>query len=130
MTLAFHIRDRYVAVMLFDLVRRLSVTLLILSLSLGPAVNSVHASSMGAKMAVTALSDMHSPGKCSDCAGSKNGVAPGVCSVYCTGVTAASPDVTEIDFLSIETFGRLATRLMAGLPVAPDPYPPRPTVLS
>lgn len=130
MTLAFRIRGRYVAAMLFDLVRRLSATLLILSLAVGPAVNSVHASSMGAKMAVTAASDTQSPGKCDGCAGGKNGVAPVLCSVYCAGVTAAPLDVARIDFLPVEIFGRLATRQLAGLQVPPDPYPPRPTVLS
>ncbi len=116
--------------MLFDVVRRLSAILLTLSLVLGPGVNSVHASSMGAKMAVGAWSDTRSPGKCDDCGGNKAGMAVGTCSVNCSGVTAVPPGMAVADRLTAETHGNVATPGMAGHHIAPDPYPPRPAVLS
>lgn len=114
--------------MLPDLVRRLSVMLLTLSLALGPAVTNVHASSMSAKMAVTALSDAPSSGMCDDCAGNKSGVPMASCSINCTGVTAVSSEVVVFEYLPVETYGYVATRGIAGQNVPPDPYPPRPTV--
>ena len=127
--LAIQFINKYLSFMSFNVVRRLLAILLTLSLTLGPAVNGVHASSMGAKMAVMSLSDAHAQGNCNDCPGSKSGLSLGACSVCCTGVPAVSPNVAAIDFLPAETQGYLTPGLLADHHIPPDPYPPRSTVL-
>jgi len=116
--------------MSFHVVRPLLAVLLTLSLTLGPAVNGVHASSMGAKMAMISLSDADAQGNCNDCPESKSGLPLGSCSVCCTGVAAVSADVAAIDFLPGETQRYLPSNLLPDRHVPPDPYPPRSTVLS
>ena len=126
-TLALRSANCYLFGMLFALVRRIPAVVLTLALVLGPATYSVHASVMGAKMAVAASSDMHSPGKCDDCGGD---VPVGACSVHCGGMTAVSPGITVFEGTPVETHGYFTTRGMAGYDAPPDPYPPRPAVLS
>lgn len=116
--------------MSFNAVRRLLVILLTLSLTLGPAVSGVHASSMGAKMAAISLGDAHHQGNCKDCPGSKNGLSPGDCSACCTGVPGVSVPVAAIDILPAETQRHMTPNSLADHRMSPDPYPPRPTVLS
>lgn len=116
--------------MSLNAVRRLLAILLTLSLTLGPAVSGVHASSMGAKMAVISLGDAHHQGHCKDCPGSKNGSSPGDCSACCTGVPGVSVSATAIDVLPATTQRYLTPKYLADYRVPPDPYPPRLTVLS
>ena len=114
----------------FDMVRRLSAVLVTLALAFGPGAGSVHASSMGAKMAMAASSATHSPSKCDDC-GAKGGMSGGACSVNCSGLTALfSADNAVFDRLPVETRGPYDTRHRTGHADPPDPYPPRPTILS
>lgn len=114
--------------MSFNAVRRLFAILL--SLTLGPAVNDVHASSMGTKMAMICLSGAHAQGNCYDCPASKSGLPLGACSACCIGVPAVSPEVAAIDSLPTEAQGYLTPSLLADHHIPPDPYPPRSTVLS
>ena len=129
-TLAFHSAGCYFHIMRFALVRRISAVVLALALAMGPAMYSVHSSAMTAKMAVAASSDVHSPGTCDDCGGNKAGVPVGACSMYCSGMIAVSPGVPIFDTLLVETPGHVAARGMTGLATPPDPYPPRPSILS
>lgn len=112
------------------LIRRISAALLSLTLVMGPAMYAIHAPALSTKMAVAASSDMHLPGKCDDCGGNKAGMPIGTCSMACNGMIAVSPDVPVLDALLVETHGHVAARGMTGLVAPPDPYPPRPTVLS
>ena len=125
--LAIQFVNKYRAFMSFDVVRPLLAVVLTLSLTLGPAVNGVQASSMGAKMAMISLSD---GGNCNDCPESKSGLPLGACSVCCTGVAAVSADVAAIDFLPGETQGYLTSSPLTDRHIPPDPHPPRSTVLS
>jgi hypothetical protein len=109
---------------------RFSAVLLILSLVLGTAGVGVRASSMTAKMASIASSDMSGQGGCNDCAGSKSGVPVNVCSMYCIGMAAVFPETVAIDGVAGEIRQYLTPRLLAGHHVSPDPYPPRSVVLS
>src|SRR5260370_18832184 len=97
--LAIEFLSKYLSLMSFNVVRRLFAILLTLSLTLGPAGSGVHASSMGATMAVVSLSDAHGQGDCNDCPGSKSGVPPRPCSVCCTGVCAVSPVLAALPLL-------------------------------
>jgi len=128
--LAIQFVNKYRAFMSFNVVRPLLAVVLTLSLTVGPAVNAVHASSMGAKMAVISLSDADAQGNCNDCPESKSGLPPGACSVCCTGVSAVSADVGAIDFRSGEAQRYLPSSLLPDHHIPPDPYPPRSTVLS
>ena len=116
--------------MLFDVVRRLAAILLTVSLVLGPSVSSVHASSMDAKMVSSAVSNTHSSGMCGDCSGSQNTAPMVACSPYCTSVAPAVLASSVFQFIQIAAHGYLPSRDMAGRHVPPDPYPPRPAVLS
>jgi hypothetical protein len=90
----------------------------------------MRAASMTAKMTPVALSETHAPNNCNDCGGNKNGVLVNACSVYCAGIVAVSPDVATIDNVAAETGGYYTPRLLTGHYVSPEPYPPRPFVLS
>src|SRR5713101_7891012 len=90
--------------MLVDMVRRIAAVLVTLALAFGPATSSVHASSMGAKMAVSASSATHSPSKCEDCGTAGAGMSGGLCSVNCSGLTAFfSADKAVFDWLPVDT---------------------------
>jgi hypothetical protein len=133
MTLAFYRGNRYTCLMLVETVRRISTLLVTLALVFGPAVNSVYAASMGAKMAVAASSDVHSPSKCDDCGAAKAGMSVGMCSAasYCGGLTAfPSTGNAVFEPLPVGTLAPYNTRHMTGRADAPDPYPPKPTILS
>lgn len=121
---------KYVRSMSLNAVRRLLVILLTLSLTLGPAVIRVHASSMSMEVAATSLGDAHHDGNCRDCPGSKNGLSPGECSACCTGVPGVSVPTAVIDVLPAETQRYLTPNSLADHRIPPDPYPPRHTVLS
>lgn len=132
-SLAFHSQNRYVANMLSDVARRIAAILLALALVFGPAGVGINASSMSVKMAAVAASgDMHSSGKCSDCDASNATMSGGVCSaVFCSGFIAFPPVTSRagLDWVSADTF-RYDARHLAGRVSPPDPYPPRPTILS
>jgi hypothetical protein len=129
--LAFHVTNRYFYEMLFDMVRRISAILLTLSLAFGPGALSVHASSMGAKMAAVASSATHSPSKCDDCGAAKAGMSGGTCAVNCSGLTAFfSADEALFDWLPVNTRKPYGARHGNGHTAPPEPYPPRPTILS
>jgi hypothetical protein len=127
--LAIQFINKYLSSMSFNAVRRLLVMLLALSLTLGPAMNAVHASSMGTKMAIISLGDMHHEGSCKDCPGSKAGLAPGECTACCIGVPGVSPSVVAIEVLPAETQRYLTPKSLTDHRIPPDPHPPRPTVL-
>src|SRR5712692_1697901 len=129
--LAFCLANRYHTSMVPDLVRRISMVLVALALAFGPGGNGVYASSMGAKMAMAASSDAYSPSKCGDCGATKAGMLAGACSVaYCSGLTAFSFAASGIfDWPPADTLPFGDTRHLTGRADAPDPYPPRPTIL-
>src|SRR5260370_8146278 len=99
--------------MMACVVGRLSPMLLILSLVLGPAGSSMRAASMIATMAPIALSAMHSPGSCNDCAGGKNGVPVSACSIYCAGMVGVSPDLAAIHHSPPDIGPHLTPHLLA-----------------
>lgn len=117
--------------MIAGVLGRFSALLLILSLVLGPAASGMHAASMGANMAATGLSAAHAPDNCDDCAVNKNGVPVNACSSYCAGMIAVSPnDVAKVDSLLAGARRHHAPDRLTGHSFSPDPYPPRPVVLS
>lgn len=118
--------------MLYDLARRLSAIVVTLTLVFGPAAGGAYASSMGAKMAMAAASDTHSPADCSDFGATKATMSGGVCSVaFCSGFTAFLVAGHAIfDWMPAGKLRPYGTCDIAGTVNPPDPYPPRPTILN
>ncbi len=111
-------------------VRQISAILVTLTLVFGPAVSGANASVMGGKMTAAASSDM--PLKCGDCGMAKGATCVGMCSAaFCGGLiifTSAGNDLPDVQ--QLDTLAPYDARRMSGHISAPDPYPPRPTILS
>lgn len=129
--LAFTPANRYLVLMLIDTVRRIAAVLVALGLLFGPAAGSMHASSMSAKMVMSASNGTHSSGDCNDCGTAKAGMPIGACSaIYCGGLIAyLTADDIGSDWLPAKGFTPRDSRHVSGHVGPPDPYPPKPTIL-
>ena len=127
--LAFGTITRYFAFMSQRL-RRLIGLVLVLTLAVGGALQSVQASDMAVKMSTAAVSDMTMPGGCSGCSGDNDGT-PMVCFAICNAGFSAVLSSNTI-FVATDRTAPVATSpsRITGLHGPPDPYPPRPTSLS
>ena len=120
--------------MQFEIAGRLFVIVLSVALATGVAVRSVQAIAMdiaapAATAAATTDTGMPMSGKCSGCAGDEKAMAAG-CSALCSSAVAVLPVVVAFGPISVETIGPSATPAATGHAFPPDPYPPRPIVLS
>src|SRR6516165_4327742 len=120
--------------MRFEIARRVFVIVLSVALATGVAVRSVQALAMdvaapAATAAMTTDTDLPMSGKCSGCARDEKAMAAG-CSALCGSAVAVLPLVVAFGPISVETIGPSATPAATGHAFPPDPYPPRPTVLS
>jgi len=118
--------------MVIDMIRRIAAAVLSLALVFGPGVNGAYAASMGVITASTAIGDAHSTSTCNDCGTAKAGMSVAPCMVsYCSGLTAFPP---ESKFLAeaapLAKFAVGDARHINGRTEAPDPYPPRTTILN
>jgi hypothetical protein len=134
MALEHHAADCYFELMRFEIARRVFVIVLSVALATGVAVRSVQAIAMdiaapAATAAATTDTDMPMSGKCSGCAGDEKAMAAG-CSAFCSGAVAVLPLVVAFGPISAETIGPSAAPSATGHAFPPDPYPPRPIVLS
>jgi hypothetical protein len=128
--------------MLSEKTRRISALLSALVLAVGLVTHGFAGSDMVVKSAVTAATDMPMSsgmpmsgdvpmsGKCDGCAGDEKGVAPAACSAFCGAVVAAPSVAAVFDAVPIETLGPSDGPIVTGHADPPDPYPPRPTILS
>jgi hypothetical protein len=125
--LALGLANCYFAAMVRNRIRRLCAAFLALTLAVGVLTQGVHASEMGVKMAAAAASDMPMPGKC-DCGGNdKMSVAS--CSSQCAGIPAIQAPSPALDIVLVGGYAD-GTAPATGHTRPPDPYPPRPAVLS
>jgi hypothetical protein len=116
--------------MLLDRIRRISILSAALVLAAGLVAHGFAGQEMVVKSAMTAAGDMPMPGKCDGCAGDEKGVAPAACSAFC-GAVIAVPSVADVsDAVPSDTLGPSAGATVTGHADPPDPYPPRPTILS
>jgi hypothetical protein len=134
MPLEHHASDCYFELMRFEIARRVFVIVLSAALATGAAVRSAQAISMdatapAATAAATTDTGMPMSGKCSGCAGDEKAMAAG-CSAFCSGAVAVLPVVVAFGPVSVETIGPSATPAATGHAFPPDPYPPRPIVVS
>jgi len=118
--------------MLSDTVHRIVAIVLALGLVFGPVTGSVQAASMNAKMVVAASSGMHSSRDCNDCGTTKTSMSGAACTAaYCSGITALPYAGSAVfDWLPADTFAPTDARHVSGHVGPPDPYPPKPTILS
>jgi hypothetical protein len=125
-------RDR----MLSEKTRRISALLSALVLAVGLVTHGFAGTDMVVKFSMTAAADMPKAndmpmsGKCDGCAGDEQGVAPAACSAFCGAVIAAPSVAAVFDAVPIGTLGPSAGAIVPGHADPPDPYPPRPTILS
>lgn len=110
-------------------VRRLLVLLLSAALVTGLTVRSAEAGTI--EMAAAAIAtDMPMHGKCDGCAGSDKAMAPAACSAYCAGLTALPAMMLAVLHPVADSTVTPAVELAATEHIAaPEPYPPRPTIL-
>ncbi len=110
-------------------VRRISAVFLALALAVGLVAHGVRASDIGVKMAAAAATDMPMPGKCDGCGDDQKAMAA-ACSAYCGTVIALPFTGTAFDAVPAEILRAFAGPTPTSHTVPPDPYPPRPAVLS
>jgi len=107
---------------------RISALLTTLVLVVGVATHGLGVPEPTLKSATA--SDMPMPGKCNGCAGDEKGATPAACSAFC-GTVIAVPLVTVVfDAVPAETLNPTVAPDAIGRAEPPDPYPPRPTILS
>jgi hypothetical protein len=114
---------------MLDMVRRIAVILLTLALAWGPGMSGALASP-SSKASVMMSSDMHPSGKCNDCGGSNAGMPLATCSISCSGIVAVAQGTMIASRQSRAVHSFVVTSDMTGRNIPPDPYPPRPTILS
>jgi len=120
--------------MRFEIARRVFVIALSVALATGMAARSVQALAMdvaapAATAAATTDTGMPMSGKCDGSAGDEKAMAA-ACSAVCSGAVAVLPLIVAFGPVPVETIGPSATPAATGHAFPPDPYPPRPTVLS
>jgi hypothetical protein len=122
--------------MLRERIHRASTLLMALVLATGLAAHGLGGPDKIVKVATAAASDMpmsnDAPmqGKCNGCAGDEKGVAPAACSAFCGAVIALPLQAVTLDAVPAETLSPIAGSDSIGRADPPDPYPPRPTILS
>jgi hypothetical protein len=124
---------RYCAAMSFGKIRRISAALMAIVLAIGLSTHGLGGPNMINNSAMALMSDMpmsgDMPGKCDGCAGDEKGLAPAFCSAFC-GTVMPSPVMTVLYVVPAEILTPTSERIVVGRAEPPDPYPPRPIVLS
>lgn len=126
--LVLNLANCYFCPMVRNRIRRLCAVVLALTLAVGVSTHGVHASDMGVKMAAAAASDMPMPGKC-DCGGNDK-MSVTSCSSQCAGIPAILTPSLALDIVLVGGYADVAAPSATGHTRPPDPYPPRPVVLS
>ena len=122
--------------MRFEIIRRLFVIVLSVALATGLAMRSGQAVAMDLKTAApaaaTMTTDMDMPvsGKCIGCSGIEKAMASAACSAFCGGAMASLPAVVAFSPVCVDTVEPSVAAIATGHALPPDPYPPRPTILS
>ena len=122
--------------MLAEKIRRLLVCTLALALAAGLVTHSVPSGKSGPKAAdmtttvsMDAAADLPMHSKCDGCAGDEKGLMPTACAAFC-GSVIALPLPVIFHAGQIVTMWPPAGTDATGHTAPPDPYPPRPVVLS
>lgn len=127
--LAFVPADRYLTCM-SQKVRRVMTLLLTITLIVGLVPHGLRAADMDMKMIMAVATDMPMSGKCDCCGDDQKAMTSAVCSAHCGGFVALPLIGMLFEPSSVETVGDLPGPTPAGHAIPPDPYPPRPAILS
>jgi hypothetical protein len=114
-------------------IRRTLAALMAVVLAVGLLTHGLGGPNVVIKSVMAVTNDMpmsgDMPGKCNGCAGDEKGVAPAVCAAFC-GAALASLAVVVFAPIPADILTPPAERIAVGRADPPDPYPPRPVVLS
>jgi hypothetical protein len=116
--------------MTLNCVRRIFVLGLALALAMGLVAHSVRAADMDVKMTMPVAGDMAMPGKCDGCRSGNDKMSGAACAVPCGSLMAISVADFLLPALPIAASHWVDAQGMAGSNPPPDPYPPRPLILS
>lgn len=122
-------------------IRRLFALPLALALVMGLVAHPIYAAAMDAKDAAVTMNissatvdmsaDMSMHGKCDGCAGNEKTAMPGACAAFCSGTIAVLLSVpVAIDAVPLGVLWPSVEAFSIGRTIPPDPYPPKPVVLS
>ena len=126
----------YSSRMLSEKIRRIAALLATLVLTVGLVAHSVSGPDIIVKSAATTQSDMAKSGdmpmsgKCNGCAGSEKGLAPAACSAFCSALFVLPTTAVVLYAVPAETVKPASGQEAIGHADPPDPYPPRPAILS
>jgi hypothetical protein len=118
-----------ILVPMLERLRRIMTVLLALTFVIGLVPHGLRGADAGVKMVMAAATDMPMSGKCDGCGDDHKAMTSGACSAYC-GFVALPLIGTAFEPVLAEVFTGIAGTPPAGHTVPPDPYPPRPAVLS
>jgi hypothetical protein len=125
--------NRYCAVMSCGKIRRISAAVMAIVVAVGLATHGLGGPNIIMKSDMAVANDMpmpgDMPGKCDGCPGHEKGVARAACSAFC-GTVIASPIVVVLFAVPAGILTPAAEQIAIGRADPPDPYPPRPIVLS
>jgi hypothetical protein len=131
--LAFAAVDRYFEFMP-ERFRRIVAVVLALTFVVGLVPSGVRAADAGVKMVLAAATEMPTSGKCDGCCNGcgddHQAMTSGACSASCGNFVALPSMAIAFEAAPGETTWHLAGPSRAGHTVPPDPYPPKPAVLS
>lgn len=117
--------------------RRPFAVVLALALSLGLVTHSVpgstsyaKAADMTASMSMDMAADIPATGDCNGCAGGEKGLMPTACYVFCSSAVGSSLLPVQLEAVLLAALLAREAVIGTGYIGAPDPYPPKPIVLS
>lgn len=116
-------------------IRRILAPILALALTLG-ATNGLGALNMSLAPATAVANEMPMPsgmpmsGKCDGCARHEKGMVPPACSALCNAALPFAPPIAFVELVCAGAVGPTSDAVVTGRSPPPDPYPPRPIVLS
>jgi len=113
----------------FANLRRLSALLLALALTLGTGAQAIGMIDMSFKMTMAGAVDAPMPDGCGTCKDDDRGMLAG-CSAVCGGMAAVLPSASGVTIASEISPLTVSSVEMTGQYRPPDPYPPKPIILS
>ena len=125
--------------MMSERIRRLLAWPLALTLAVGLVVHPLYAIDTSAKAGTGAMdmsmtmgmsADMPMPNQCDGCVGNEKATMPAACAAFCGSVIALPLAPVVIEPVAIAILWPAGEAAANGHTVPPDPYPPKPVVLS
>jgi hypothetical protein len=121
--------------MWFALTRRIAVFVLAMAMALGLSAHAMRAAHMDLKAAAATAADIPASGmpassKCDGCGDDQKAISPAACSAYCSSIVALPTTCPILGAVPHATPGHSEIPIATGHAFPPDPYPPRPSILS